>query len=562
MSEAEINLCAALALDPRSIEALILLGRVHLYRAAYRAAEIRFRDCLSLGSKFGEVFANLAASIQNQERYGEAIPWYRKAIEAGCIHARAGYYLAACLFAIGKPKEALSNIENMGDRSLDSLQRRLKHFASHFAEALNGPPYCSDHPVFRRDMEGRLHLIALCRHSINLDHFLPIIHAWMSSVERDATVLFTGAMPDADDFRMRYLQYLGVEVVHVSEMTPPGSEPGCECLLKMVAPNSASSVFVCERGHNLIDICFATGARTLGIPVVGIAPGEDALMNQMVRPRQIVPPPAIVRSHDHLDIAGFSNMLFSQGYQCLTPNRGQPVYIGSARYCREWLEVLRSLVPPTVLDCPEGALRVVLFLIDAAYAVHWSEVMRTVLMLIAIPRVCVVVQPHPRSIQTQAGVPNSGDIVATMLGNLRETADRPGRCDSRSRLVILERMLYGASLVEWGDIFMSFGTSITYQAVVTGKPVLELSYAHSNYATIAHFIKVSDMRCLDDVRNTVLRMLEAKEKGKQIDFYDNVERERFVNTLLEPDGKNPLQRHVDLLVDLIKTKTKVMNELR
>jgi hypothetical protein len=100
-----------------------------------------------------------------------------------------------------------------------------------------------------------------------------------------------------------------------------------------------------------------------------------------------------------------------------------------------------------------------------------------------------------------------------------------------------------ASLVEWGDVFLELGTTIAFEPVMRGKPVLSLSYTHSNYATIAHYFSDSDIRCKDDLYYAFHDLID---KGCS-DFYDEEEHHRFVREMITSGHDSVLNAYADFL---------------
>ena len=81
------------------------------------------------------------------------------------------------------------------------------------------------------------------------------------------------------------------------------------------------------------------------------------------------------------------------------------------------------------------------------------------------------------------------------------------------------KFIYGSassdSLLKWSDIVIDVGTSVTWEPVKKGKPVLMLEYLHSNYSTVASYIKASEIKYRDELYDTINKFI----KRKNMKFY-------------------------------------------
>jgi len=552
LEKAESAALAAIALQPGSSHAIELLARVLLKKEASVDAERRFRDCVLLGSASGEMLADFGAALQNQSKFREAEAKFRRAMAKGPANPEVILSLANCLLMLGKPRAALSCITRLGPGAKNAKLDPLRARADKLAESLSGAAYRDDHPAKKRDLANTRHLIAVCRHSNHLDHLLPILDSWVKQPRHIATMLFGGHVVSADDFRVAHMMNVGIIVARIPELLSAESELGVDALWDILGHSSCESALLCDLGPHPLDLAMATSARAKGIPVVGTPDGEANMLNQMTRKDRYVPGEKEKRTYNHLDAAIFANEVLPHPNLRGSEDGRASVVLGSVRYCQDWLKVLRAIVPALDISVDDGMLRVVVFLVNEIYPVNWGEMARTLQMLLSIPKLCVVVQPHPRLFEPRVGVVNPDRSVTKLLASLREWANGPDGANPESMLIIAEKITYGASLVEWGDVFLSFSTSITYQAIMQRKPVLELSYAHANHTAIAHYLPVTDMRCLDHVWDAIHRIAQAKKERQPLLFYDERQFQTFVRTLIEPGEKSPLEQHVSYFDGLVR----------
>jgi spore coat polysaccharide biosynthesis predicted glycosyltransferase SpsG len=109
------------------------------------------------------------------------------------------------------------------------------------------------------------------------------------------------------------------------------------------------------------------------------------------------------------------------------------------------------------------------------------------------------------------------------------------------------KFIYGkvnsSSLLQWADLVIDIGTSVTWEAVKFGKPVLMIEYLYANYSTIAHYMKVTEIKCRDELYD----IIDKLSKNKNIRFYDENERRRFIKEIIDVPDKFVLDRYVEFL---------------
>jgi len=178
--------------------------------------------------------------------------------------------------------------------------------------------------------------------------------------------------------------------------------------------------------------------------------------------------------------------------------------LGSPRYNREWLDILSEIRPTediqTNSDC-----NVVVFLRTKQYFISKPEVEYTLQLLSKFSGLSVIVKEHPRN---------------RLLD--------PSKFDDLDNIRIVKDEIQSATLIDWGDVFLSLGTTITFEPVMRHKPVLALEYAHANQSIISQYFSNADMRCKDDLYVTVHTLLD----GGISDFFDEVEHEKFVEEMI------------------------------
>jgi hypothetical protein len=197
--------------------------------------------------------------------------------------------------------------------------------------------------------------------------------------------------------------------------------------------------------------------------------------------------------------------------------------LGSPRYCAEWRDILDGLTQPFRKDVGD-ALRVVFFLRDQGYDIFWEEVARSYRLILQFPNVHLLVRHHRRS---------------CAQASLREA--HPALFESsHPNLTILIDHTSSSALIDWADVVVDGGTSVSYEAVLKGKPLLSLEYLHPNRTVLVDYVKSCEMRTRDDF----YLQMEAFSRDKQRGFYDSAEVRVFRDNVLDYFEQDVLGRYV------------------
>jgi len=178
--------------------------------------------------------------------------------------------------------------------------------------------------------------------------------------------------------------------------------------------------------------------------------------------------------------------------------------LGSPRYNTEWLDVLSDIRPDSRVTT-DADLNIVFFLRQENYFVSTSEVKNTLRLLHQFDTASTIVKEHPRY---------------RLLD--------PSTVDEMKNIEIVKDEVSSASLIDWGDVFLSLGTTITFEPIMRKKPVLELEYAHANHTVVANYFSDADMRCKDDLYHIIHDFLETGTS----EFYDESEHQTFVREMI------------------------------
>ena len=134
----------------------------------------------------------------------------------------------------------------------------------------------------------------------------------------------------------------------------------------------------------------------------------------------------------------------------------QLVVLGSARYCDEWMDQNKKIIPrkmPAKTDANKK-LKVVLMTTRPRYRINVDRMIKTFDMLSNIDGLEVVIKPHTRT---------GGEAYMYKNANLSEVSD-----------------LSSVELCEWADVILVIASSIIIEALKQRKPALYLKYLHEN----------------------------------------------------------------------------------
>lgn len=132
------------------------------------------------------------------------------------------------------------------------------------------------------------------------------------------------------------------------------------------------------------------------------------------------------------------------------------VVLGSARYCAEWMEQNRKILPGRVYPLSEesGKLKVVLMPSKPQCRLDVERMLTTCQTLADLKGVKAVIKPHTR-VRSQAYLLDNVPLF-----------------DATHILT--------AELCDWADVLINVGSSVITEALMQGKPVLYLKYLHTN----------------------------------------------------------------------------------
>jgi len=408
------------------------------------------------------------------------------------------------------------------------------------------------------------------RHYNDIDHVTPVVHKW---VERGhvCDVVLMGAKVFRDDYRVAYLEGLaGVRVAHVGEILSRSQSVRMQVqkllldrnlrrylpavvlrFLERILNVQRRAIFWNTLARRILQRSFASGetgvvafdwissnsvfpieyvqsvvaaAHDMGLKAVSLPHGDSPHANKLVRGEELKLEPhskfAAARMFDRVVVP---NELCATRFRPFADDE-QVAVLGSPRYCDEWLQILETLLPDSPLTVEPCKLKIVLFLRKRDFSIFWDEVGRVVHLLAAFPQVQLIVKAHTR-------------------GGWRQPLSRIRSLRKLTNVRFVAAEVHSAHLLHWADVVIDIATSVAFEAVKMGKPVLAADYLHAGISTVAEYIPECVLNCRDDVYAKVDRFLH---NGCD-DFYVEEHRRQFLGAIVDVPDPLVLPRYVDLL---------------
>ena len=415
-----------------------------------------------------------------------------------------------------------------------------------------------------------LKVLFFLRHYNDIDHVTPVVHKWIKQ-GHSCDVVLLGAKHFREDFRVVYLAGLeGVRVARIDEILsrrqyfrmhgqkllldrnfrgalgasivrlldrvvkPARRIRFWEALAQLILQRSftegeagvvafdwisSNSVFPIEFVQTVV-----ASAKAMGLKTVSLPHGDSPHANFLVRKEELKLAP-----HTKFAAASMFDRIVVPNELCATRFRpfaddSAVAVLGSPRYCDEWLQILSTLLPESPLQSNPHEMKIVLFLRKSVFSIFWEEAERVVRLLASFPQVKLIVKAHTRGGWRQ---PLSGNRALRKLHNVEFVAGE----------------VHSAHLLGWADVIIDIATSVAFEAVKIGKPVLAADYLHAGTSTVGAYMPDCILHCRDDVYSKVEGLLH---NGCD-DFYVDEQRKRFLAEIIDVPDTAVLSRYVNLL---------------
>lgn len=286
---------------------------------------------------------------------------------------------------------------------------------------------------------------------------------------------------------------------------------------------SGNSVFPVEFVESVV-----ASAKARGLGAVSLPHGDSPHSSLLVRTDELDMAPRLKFSPAKMfDRVVVPNELCARRFRPFLKD-SQVAVLGSPRYCDEWLDKLNELLPPSPLKPDLKKFKIVVFLRKTDFSVFWDEVGRAIKMWASFPDVEVMVKAHTRGGWRQ---PISRSAGLRRLSNVRFVAGE----------------LHSSHLLEWADLVIDIATSVAFEAVKQGKPVLAADYLHAPNSTVGLYMP----ECVLSDRDEAYTKVESLLNKRLGDFYSPENRARFLEEVIDVPDKDVLPRFVKTMEQLV-----------
>ena len=399
------------------------------------------------------------------------------------------------------------------------------------------------------------------RHNNDIDQIVPVIHKWLSNENIPTDIIILTKRKTLDDFRINLLkEFNNARAIHIKDLFGKyrlahyvNIYSLCFKLriflrkyrtlrklfnklfkkdLKQIFEDVEKGIVVFDWIESFFPQEIVKMAKKKGLTTVSLPHGDAPYFNYMEK-------------KDDLNYTTWENKKKTTIYDYLvvpnhlvynrykdSPEKDKIKILGSARYSDEWLNIISKSIPNFEIEGSENKLKIVFFLRNTTFPIFWDEVVRTMKLIIQFPNVYLVVKHHPRDIR------NAKQITKSLFRLYP---------DVKRNLGVNLKFIYGEvssdSLIKWADIIIDLGTSVAWEPIKKGMPVLLPEYLHSSYSTVAHYIKASELKCRDHLYDTLKEFTENKNQ----EFYNEKERRKFIKEIIDVPDKHVLERYYKFL---------------
>jgi hypothetical protein len=266
---------------------------------------------------------------------------------------------------------------------------------------------------------------------------------------------------------------------------------------------------------------FLKASRRMSIPSIALPHGVYLYINEATKPK----------ATDERRLAKFNRfdniIVTNELRKTLLVRSGvaedKIVVLGSARYCDEWLEQNRKILPGDFVKRRKdsGKLKVVLMPSKPQCRMDVEKLFSTCRVLANIEGVEAIVKPHTR-IRTQK--------------NIFDNIPLP---DVSQFLT--------AELCDWADVLINVGSSVITEALMQEKPALYLKYLHPNTTLFEELGACWTVRDEEELKEAILTLRVDRRHRP----YGNENVTEFLTEIVYGGShdKDVLGRYEQLIVD-------------
>lgn len=396
-------------------------------------------------------------------------------------------------------------------------------------------------------------LIVFIRIYNDADHILPIVYRWTEmttipvilmlsdEVRRYPLVDVLTGRPGVTAMRDRsVIEWAAAQTQETNFDVP---ERAARLALDSIVTKGERAVLLFDHRDDGVTRAYCSAARARGFPTVAVPHGEFSHFCYLVTNGLPDVDIRTIRPGRSEALKHFDRVVFSSiGYAAWATyvDDRKKVVLGSARYCSQWIDVLRTLPQPqstSRLPPLTRRRRVCLILRSQHCAINWTEVGHAIHIVSQFPEVDLLVKLHPRREPDEnLGLPGNDDL------KLRHPS---------SRVRYIGEEIETGKLIEWSEIVLSLMSAVTCHALELRRPLLELRHSFAYDSILDHYLPHTQTRSRDALIHWLFRLLAdwpREELGLR--FYDEDQLAIFRRAEVEAGDGLVLDRYVAFLRDL------------
>ncbi len=409
--------------------------------------------------------------------------------------------------------------------------------------------------------------IFFLRHNNDIDHMVPVIYKWLSSENIPTDVIITTKRNFLNDPRIEYIKkYDHVRIVHINELFKKYSishifnsiyfsyntqiddlinkskfvkkkiDKTIKKISKVLFNDVDDGIVVFDWTttyfvSKIVEIAKNKGFSTISLPH-GDRPYYSVFETIESFNYDCLKSYEPSKIFDYVVVPNNLNVIRYEQYM----EKDRIKVLGSPRYCEEWMKIIPKFIPEFKLKDSSNKFKIVFFLRNVGYPIFWDELVNTIRLIMQFDEVYLIVKHHPRNA-------NARRLTKQLLKKFPELKN-----NIDVNLKFIYEGINSVSLLNWADLILDIGTSVTWDAIRQNKPVLMIEYLHANFSTVAHYMKSTEMKSREDLYNSLRKIL----KNKSQTFYNEKERTRFIKEIIDVPDKYVLERYNNFLRDCFK----------
>ena len=273
-------------------------------------------------------------------------------------------------------------------------------------------------------------------------------------------------------------------------------------------------------GHYVVG-AFLQAAKELSIPTLTLPHGVQLYTNEATKPKAASTRRMMkFNSFDYVIAPNElrKNMLTRSGVSA-----DKIFILGSARYCDEWMEQNKKILPKRFGNSKNKINKLKLAFLPSKPQcnVDRKRMEKTLELLADMDDVEVMIKPHTRT---------SDNIDLSIGKNLLNASD-----------------VLTANLCEWADAVLVVGSSVITEALMQKKPALYLKYLHSNTTLFEELHACWTIRNESELNRAILYLRENKISTPY--SQENVKNYLMKVVYGGTEGKDVLARYKNFIVD-------------